>query len=444
MREILTPLLILASITPINARAEDIPDTRTVTGGVYTATNYEKENSIVAYRQLSDGTLQMIGKIGTGGKGTGPEELFGYPYDPKSGATFADGYDPLASAYGVWRSADKKNVLVANAGDGTVSSLRVQDDLSLKLVNVVRAGDIRPLTIASYKNLVYVASLGKKTEDPGDGNVKGYTIDGNGKLTEMPGSVRTLTGRPSSAEFTPDGKFLLVTEIISGNIHSFSVADNGLLSEKPVSSITSPKATKERFIALPVGTKIVAGKNGNNTLLVSETRFVAAPGKYYPSSPQHREKYPFLPLYEGQAGSMTSYNIDPNGKLTMVSADVIAGSSYWVGQQAVCWVTVSPDGKYAWTTNPLTSSLSTYAIADNGSIKLVDEIAYQDGGYNEYLLDVDLSADGHFLNAISGSTGRTWVFKINHKTGELALVNGYEGGPLIHSYGLVTIPAHPK
>ena len=72
MREILTPLLILASITPINARAEDIPDTRTVTGGVYTATNYEKENSIVAYRQLSDGTLQMIGKIGTGGKGTGP------------------------------------------------------------------------------------------------------------------------------------------------------------------------------------------------------------------------------------------------------------------------------------------------------------------------------------------------------------------------------------
>jgi 6-phosphogluconolactonase len=427
-----TMLLACLAISP-PAFAKD------VTGAVYVATNYDTENSIVGYRQYSDGTLEQIGEFDTGGKGTGLVELFGLPYDPKSGHTFSDGFDPLASAYGLWRTSDNKNVLIANAGDGTVSSLRVQKDYSLKLVNVVKAGDIKPLAIASHANLVYVASMGDDVGDPGNGNVKGYRIDDNGFLSEIPNSVRTLGGRPASAEFTSDGKFLLVVEITTGVIHSYAVNEDGLLSAKPISSITSPQPTPDRFFALPIGTKVVKGQGANHTLLVTETRFLTPDHKFHPASPESKAKYPFLPLFEGQSGSMTSYNVDENGVLTIISPDVIAGKGYWGGQQAVCWVTTSADGKYAWTTNPLTSSISTYKIDEDGEATLIDEIAFQDQHYNEYYLDMDLSADGNYINVISGNSGKTWVYKIDHDNGGLSLVAGYTGGAPVHSYGLVTV-----
>ncbi|WP_202304492.1 lactonase family protein [Dryocola clanedunensis] len=411
-----------------------------ITGGVYVATNNAEENSIIGYTQYSDGTLSKIGEFKTGGKGTGLVELFGLPYDPKSGHTFKDGIDPLASAYGLWRSADKKNVLVVNAGDGTVTSLHVQDDLSLKVVNKVAAGDVKPTGIASYKNYVYVVSMGQNADDPAEGNIKGYTIDENGSLKAMPDSVRTLSGRPASVEVTPDGKFLIVVEITTGLVRSYAIGDDGALSAKPVSMIYSPQANKNRFFALPIGTKIVKGENGNATLLVTETRFIDSGRNFYNSTAEQKKKYPFLQRFQGQTGSVTSYNIDTAGKLTMVSPDVLAGKGIWGGEQAVCWVTASEDGKFAWTTNPLTSSISTYSVNNDGSIKLKKEIVYQDAKFNEYFLDMDLSADGNYVNTISGNTGKTFVFKIDKQNGDLTKVGEYPGSALVHSYGLVTVP----
>nr|WP_300311685.1 beta-propeller fold lactonase family protein [Halomonas sp.] len=428
MKKFLACVLMLASV---NAMAREI------TGGVYVATNDDEENSIIGYKQYSDGTLEEIGKFNTGGKGTGLIKLDGLPYAPEKGE---DGMDPLSSSYGLWRSWDNKNVLIANAGDGTVSSLKVQEDLSLKLVDVVDAGDVKPNSIASYHDLVYVSSMGKKKDGPGDGNLKGFTIDEQGDLTPIPNSIRNLTGRPASVEFTPDGKFLAVVEITTGVTHVYSVGSDGLLSDAPVSSINSPQSSKERFFALPIGTKMIPGEGGNSTFLVTEARFIDSNYQPHPSSPESKKKYPFLDLYEGQTGSVTSYNIDETGKISIISPDVLAGSDIWGGQQAVCWITSSRDGKFAWTTNTPTSSISTYSINEDGSIKLSEEIAYHAPSYDEYFLDIDLSADGNYVNTISGNTGTTWVFKINHDDGTLSLVDSYEGSELVHSYGMVTIP----
>ncbi|MFG6656650.1 lactonase family protein [Scandinavium sp. M-37] len=411
-----------------------------VTGGVYVATNNADENSVVGYTQYSDGTLSKIGEFKTGGKGTGLVELFGLPYDPKSGHTFKDGIDPLAAAYGLWRSADNKNVLVVNAGDGTLTSLRVQDDLSLKVVNKIAAGDIKPNGIASYKNYVYVASMGKKVDDPSEGNIKGYTIDDKGVLKAMPDSVRVLSGRPASIEVTPDGKYLIIVEITTGLVRSYAIGTDGELSDQPVSMIYSPQANKNRFFALPIGTKITKGENGNFTLLVTETRFIDSARNFYNSTAEQKKKYPFLQRFQGQTGSVTSYNIDKEGKLTMVSPDVLAGDDIWGGEQAVCWVTASKNGKYAWTTNPLTSSISTYTVNSDGSIKLKKQVDYQDAKYDEYFLDMDLSADGNYVNVLSGNTGKAFVFKIDHQSGDLTKVGEYPGSALIHSFGIVTIP----
>lgn len=429
----MTLCAVLVSLS-FNAAAKDI------TGGVYVATNNAAENSVVGYQQFSDGTLSKIGEFKTGGKGTGNVELFGLPYDPASGHTFKDGIDPLASSYGLWRSADNKNVLVVNAGDGTITSLHVEDDLSLKMVDKITAGDIKPNSIASFKNYVYVASMGKKVDDPSEGNIKAYTIDDTGHLSAIPNSLRKLSGRPASIEITPDGKYLVAVEITTGLIRSYAIGQDGVLSADPVSMIYSPQADKNRFFALPIGTKMTKAEGGNTTLLVTETRFIDSSHNFYKSTPEQKKKYPFIHLFQGQTGSVTSYNIDDKGKLTMVSPDVLAGSGIWGGQQAVCWVTVSKDGKYAWTTNPLTSSISTYSVNKDSSIKLDKELAYQEPGYGEYFLDMDMSADSKYVNVISGNTGKTFVFKIDEHNGGLTKVAAYPGSDKIHSYGIVTIP----
>jgi len=395
-----------------------------VTGGVYVATNNADENSIVAYTQYDDGTLSMIGEFPTGGAGNGMD----------------GGLDPLGSAYGLWRSWDDKYVLVANIGDGTVSSLSVQDDLSLEVNNVIEAGGAKPKAIDAFEDLVYVASSDGENDSPGV--LKGFRIDDSGMLSEIPDSLRPLGDSPASLEFTEDGKFLAVVEFITGMVRTYAVQDDGLLSEDAVSSIDSPLPTKDRFLAIPIGTKLITRPDGNSTLLVTETRYITQQYSFHPSSEASQEKYPFLKEHEGQTGSMSSYDIDANGQLTLVSGDVLAGDDYWGGEQAVCWVTTSPDGTFAWTTNAHTSSISTYSVdPTDGSIALTEKIAFQPSDYNEYFADMDMSADGNFVNVISGNTGKTWVFKADHETGELTLVDSYEGSAEVHSYGLVTIPA---
>lgn len=396
---------------------------RDVTGGVYVATNNADENSLIAWRQFDDGTLEKVGEYTTGGTGNGMD----------------GGLDPLGSAYGVWRSADNRNVLVANVGDGTLSSLHVEDDLTLTLNNVVDAGGAKPKAIDGHGDIVYVASTDGANDEPGV--IKGFTIDGDGNLTEIPDSVRPLDDSPVSMEFTEDGKYLTLVGFLTGMVHVYAVDDEGLLSQEPISSLESPHLSEERFFALPIGTKLVTRPDGHSTLLVTETRYITQGYQFHPSSEESKAKYPFLQEYEGQTGSMSSYDIDENGKLTLVSADVMTGDDIWGGEQAACWVTTSEDGKYAWTTNSHTSSLSTFSVdPEDGSIALLEEAAYRAEDYNEYFADMDLSADGNYVNIISGNTGKTWVFEIQHDDGSLSVVDAYPGSAEVHSYGLVTIP----
>lgn len=423
----ITLLVLSMSSHAQSSHGQSQHNTDDVTGGVYVATNNHPENSIVAWRQHADGSLSPIGEYLTGGSGSGD----------------ANGMDPLVSAYGLWRSWDNRHVLVANIGDGTVSSLRVQDDLSLQLTNVVVAGGSKPNSIDSHHDLVYVASAGSRSEGTGPGNLLGFKLDDQGVLKKIPGSLRILTGEPASIEFTENGEYLVVVELNTGVIRTYAVQADGQLSTLPVSSIDSPTTAEDRFFALPVGSKLVTREDGNSTFLVTETRYITQDRQRFPATEESKAKYPFLQQYESQTGSMTSYNVDDQGQLSIISPDVLAGEGFWGGQQAVCWVTTSLNGEYAWTTNPHTASISTYRVdVEDGSIVLDEEIAFQPDDYNEFFLDMDLSADGNYVNVISGNTGKTWVFRINHDTGELEVVGAWPGSAQIHSYGLVTIPYH--
>ena len=87
------------------------------------------------------------------------------------------------------------------------------------------------MAVAQHGNLVYVINFA------GNSNVVGFNLDEDGHLVMIPNSIRYLSATntgPSSLAFSPDGRFLLVTEKITNNIDVFSVRSDGTLSQPTI------------------------------------------------------------------------------------------------------------------------------------------------------------------------------------------------------------------
>ncbi len=401
---------------------------------IYIATNKTEMNSIVGFVQNKDGSLEVIGEFYSGGKGTGNIEIFDGGYD--STHPLADGVDPLVSAYGVLKTTDSKHLLVVNSGDGTVSSFKVNKDKRLTLASTVAAGDIHPLSIATHKKIVYVASSGNVKTPPFNGNVTGYTIDESGKLEPILNSTRSLEARPSCITFTTDGKFLVVSELVSGLVKIYKIDINGILSEKPVSTIQSPHDSKNgRWMPIPVGLDIVK-KGDKEILLVSEARFLDNNGMLR----EEANKVPQSPKYSWQTGSTSSYVINKKGHIKLISGDVMTGSDKEGGQIANCWVEVSLDGTTLWASNALSSSISSYSIENDGNLILRNEKAFKLKDESLFFGDTYASRSGQYLYQLVGNKGAVMVFEVK-ENGNLKEIGLYTSSalPSIGAYGLIAL-----
>jgi 6-phosphogluconolactonase len=180
-------------------------------------TNSVEGNQIIAYARAADGSLIEGNHYATGGRGSG-------------GTT-----DPLGSQGSLTLSQDHSLLFAANAGTGDLSVFRV-NGAKLALVQVVSSGGSAPVAIAQHGNLVYVINFA------GNSNVVGFQFDGgSGHLVGIPNSIRYLSATntgPSSLAFSPDGRFLLVTEKVTNNIDVFSVNRQSLRTRFLVSSMS--------------------------------------------------------------------------------------------------------------------------------------------------------------------------------------------------------------
>ena len=403
-------------------------------GAVYVATNYADGNSVRAFRQHDDGSLEVIGEYLTQGLGTGNVEIFhGSEHDPTH--PLRDGIDPLISAYAVYPTPDGRTLVAVNPGDGTVTSFRIATDHSLEFATRVPAGERYPLSVATFGDLVYVASAGTGTEPPFTGNVAGYRLTGDGELTALEDAVRELGARPTCVAFTDDGRFLVVVELVTGLVKVFGVDEDGRLSDEPLSSVASPHdAESGRWLAIPVGFDLVRVADGT-AVLVSEARFLDNQGGLR----REDDKVPQSPLYSWQTGSTSSYLLSDDGDLRLVSGDQMTGEAMEGGQIANCWVEVSADGRHLWAANALSSSLSLYAIGEDASLRLMEEATYKDPSEMMFFSDLKLSQDGRYLNQLVGNRGEILVLATS-EGGQVELVHTVDAGlPEVGAFGLATV-----
>ena len=117
------------------------------------------------------------------------------------------------------------------------------------------------------------------------------------------------------------------------------------------------------------------------------------------------------------AGSVSAFNVATGGAVTSIGA-----SPYADGQTAPCWVEITHDGRYLFTVNAGSTSISSYQITANGGLSYVSTTSFKSGagirpfdarldpsGNDLYVVDAHLDAVSAFavgggsLSELSGS-----------------------------------------
>jgi 6-phosphogluconolactonase len=89
-------------------------------------------------------------------------------------------------------------------------------------------------------------------------------------------------------------------------------------------------------------------------------------------------------------------------------------------------VVVSNDGRFAFVTNTGSRTISSYSIAFDGALQLLESIA---GTATGAVIDAALSLDGRYLYALSGNTGNIDAFEVQ-VGGALTPLPGVSGLPI--------------
>ena len=291
---------------------------------------------------------------------------------------------------GVTFTSDGRFLLAVNAGSNSVSSFRVNGDGSLDLVGAVPSGGTLPISVTSERGLAYVLNAG------GAGGIAGFTIGSDGALTPIAGSARPLsTAAPAPAQigFDPSGKVLVVTEKGTKRITTYTVGNDGLASAPQIQ--TSAGVTPFGFAFTTSG-----------LLIVSEAFGGAA---------------------DGSAAS--SYTLDNAGVTRVVSPSVPTTET------AACWFTITNNGKFAYTTNNGSGSITGYAINQGALERLDADGRTADTGAGSAPIDLAVSRNSQFLYVLNAGTETIGAFSVN-VDGSLTPVDGGASGLPAGTFGL--------
>ncbi len=298
--------------------------------------------------------------------------------------SFATGGEGTGSGLGnqgaLVLSQDHQWLFAVNAGSNEISSFKVLR-YGLKLVDVTPSGGNRPVSLTVDGGLLYVLNAGSDS-------IQGFTVNEHGKLTALANSNKGLSGigtGPAQIQFSPWGDSLVVTEKATNQISVFLLNDDGLPGDAIVNASSG---------FTPFGFSF--DRRGH--LLVSE----AARGA-------------------PDASSVTSYDLHEDGSL-----EIIEGS-LGTTETAACWLIVSPNGRFAFTTNTGSSTITALDIDRIGDISLK-----QDDGVAANTLpgsrpiDLASSSNGRYLYALSAAGGSISAFRLNGK-GELRPIRSVAG-----------------
>jgi 6-phosphogluconolactonase (cycloisomerase 2 family) len=255
----------------------------------------------------------------------------------------------------------------------------------LELADTEPSGGIQPVSVTAHRDLVYVLNGGVPN------SIQGFHIEGDGDLVPIAGSERPLSGDdagPAQIAFSPTGQFLVVTEKATNSIVTYQVMGDGSVSMPNVQASNGQT---------PFGFSF----NRQGVLLVSE----AFGG-------------------DENASAVSSYDILPDGSLSTIDASVPTN------QTAACWLIVSQNNRYAYTTNTGSGSLTGYRVSPSGSLELLDKDGRTgDSGEGSGPIDVAQSRRGGYVYVLENGTHSIGMFETG-PGGSLSSIGEITGLPV--------------
>jgi 6-phosphogluconolactonase len=272
----------------------------------------------------------------------------------------------------------RNRLFVVNAGSDQITSFDVGRH-GLRRLDLESSGGDQPVSLTVRGNLLYVLNAGSD-------QIAGFRVGHRGELRPLAGSIRSLSGTGTGpAQVELNGGLLVVTEKATNRIDSFRIGLDG----RPRELRSQPSAGETPF-------GFAFDKRGH--LIVSEA-FGGAPN----------------------ASVLSSYGIARNGAISAISPLVRTE------QTAACWVVVTDNGRFAYTTNTDSGSISSYGVERDGSISLLESVG-ADTGAGSAPTDLALSEHSRQLFVLNSGARTVGAYRVR-ADGDLVPVDTAGGLP---------------
>jgi 6-phosphogluconolactonase len=283
--------------------------------------------------------------------------------------------DPLQSQFAVVLTPDHQFLYAVNAASNSVAAFAVTHG-SLEKLGTYPSNGVKPVSLAATNGVLYVLNSYSNT-------ITGFRID-RGHLVAEPSLTRPLSATASGGaaiRFDRDAHLLAVTERVSNSIDVFTVRD-GRLSPTPVLTHS-------------------AG--------VSPFGFDWTPRQQLVAS-------------EAGSGSASSYAAFRNGSLSVRTAAISTL------QNAPCWLIATHDGRFVYTANAGSNSVTGFAVSPTGTLTRLTASGMTGlVGAGATPLDLDVSQDSKYLYVLKAGVNSIGAFAVS-RDGSLANLADGVGG----------------
>jgi 6-phosphogluconolactonase len=273
----------------------------------------------------------------------------------------------LGSQGAVTLSDNGEFLFAVDAGSNDVAVFKITGR-TLRLVGRFASGGTTPISVTSSGHLLYTLNAG------GNGNIAGFRIKGNGDLEPVTLSAAPLSSNasgPAEISFSPSGNELIVTEKATNTIDTWPV-----FGDRP-------------------GPLFTTSSNGQTPFGFDFDRW----GHLFASE---------------AAGGAPNGSSASSYALGQAGWNIVTGSAP-TNQTAACWAIVSPDGRFGYTANAGSGSISGFSIARSGALSLITPSG-QTGitGAGSHPVDMAFSRNAKFLYVLCNGNGTICQFRANN------------------------------